>query len=105
EGSSSTWYSCSQRLRSVRSSAARVFSLDEVEELIGLVDDDVGVGQLVGGVDAAPRDSDRMEAGCPGGLHVEGRVAHVGGPLGLLAETRERELERSEEHTSNSSHA
>ena len=54
-----------------------------------MVDDDVGVGQLVGGVDAAPADSDRAQAGRAGRLHVERRVADVGRFVGTRSEPLE----------------
>src|SRR5581483_7922365 len=83
-GSSSTWYAMSARLRTSRSSAARaatVVVLEEAKELLGVVDDRVGLLRLEAHaiVDPAPRHGDREH---PGGLRrpdVEGRVADVGG--------------------------
>src|SRR5215831_13071847 len=60
DGLSSTWYSCSHLFSWCRSSAARS---ELGKELLGGVDDHVGVGQLVGRVDAAPAHTDRPEPG------------------------------------------
>src|SRR5438552_3593417 len=83
-GASSTWYAISARLRTSRSSAARaaaVVVLEDAKELLGTVDDRVGLLRFEPGavVDPAPGDGDREHSGGLGGTDVEGRVADVGG--------------------------
>src|SRR2546430_2454047 len=79
-GSSSTWYATSARLRTSRSSAARFWTLEVLKELLGGVDDRVGLLSLEAGaiVDLAPRHGDRVHAGGLCRTDVERRVADVG---------------------------
>src|SRR3954470_202787 len=83
-GVSSTWYAMRARLRTSRNSAARaaaVVVLEEAKELLGTVDDGVGVFRLESRavVDPAPRHGNGEHPRRLGGTDVEGRVADVGG--------------------------
>src|SRR6185312_5115063 len=90
-GSSSTWYAIRARLRTSRSSAARavaVVVLEEAKELLGAVDDRVGLFRLEPSpvVDPAPGHGDGEHPRgfrCP---DVERRVADVGGLGGVGSE-------------------
>src|SRR6266566_8062605 len=98
-GVSSTWYAMRARLRTSRSSAARaaaVVVLEDAKELLGAVDDRVG---LLGFepraiVDPAPRHGHREHVRRPGGQNVEGRVADVGGRGGIGSEPLGTQQER-----------
>src|SRR5437763_13265647 len=95
-GVSSTWYAMSARLRTSRSSAARTFGSDMLEQLGRGVDDRIRLRllELRTVVDATPRDGDRMH---PGGLrseHVERRIADVGRLCGVGAHPLRREQQR-----------
>src|SRR2546421_11986249 len=81
-GSSSTWYATSARLRTSRSSAARSWTLEVLKELLGGVDDRVGLLSLEAGaiVGLAPPHRDRVHAGGPRPAKV-GRRGAAGGPL------------------------
>src|SRR5215467_10801315 len=98
-GASSTWYAMSARLRSSRNSAARAGSvvvLEDAKELLGGVDDRVGLLGLepVALVDPAPRDGDGEHARRLRRTDVEGRVADVRRGVGVGAEALRREEER-----------
>src|ERR1700758_5418479 len=78
----------SARLRTSRSSAARasaVLVLDDAKELLGGVDDGVGLLRLesFAVVDPSPRHRDGEHARCLSGADVEWRVADVGSVRGL----------------------
>src|SRR5436853_6997126 len=90
-GSSSTWYAMRARLRTSRSSRARaaaVVVLEDAKELLGAVDDRVGLFRLEsrGVVDPAPRHRDGEHACRLRRPDVEGRVADVGGVGGVGSE-------------------
>src|SRR2546421_7855390 len=83
-GVSSTWYAMRARLRTSRNSAARaaaVVVLEDAKELLGTVDDRVGLLRFESRavVDPAPRHGNGEHPGRLGGTDVEGRVADVGG--------------------------
>src|SRR3954471_9143282 len=86
-GSSSTWYAMRARLRTSRNSEARaaaVVVLEDAKELLGRVDDRVGLFSLESRsvVDPAPRHRDGEHARRLRCADVEGRVADVGGAGG-----------------------
>src|SRR5207248_11492973 len=90
-GVSSTWYAMSARLRTSRNSAARaaaVVVLEDAKELLGTVDDRVGLLRLElrAVVDPAPRHGNSEHPCRLGGTDVEGRVADVGGRGGVRSE-------------------
>src|SRR4051812_25418247 len=90
-GVSSTWYAMRARLRTSRNSAARaaaVVVLEEAKELLGTVDDGVGVFRLESRavVDPAPRHGNGEHPRRLGGTDVEGRVADVGSRGGVGSE-------------------
>src|SRR5579884_3794456 len=95
-GSSSTWYAISARCRSSRSSAARAAGSEDVKELLGGVDDRIGLLRLElrSVVDPAPGDGDRSHPGRLGSAHVERRVADVRGLGRVGAHPLGREQER-----------
>src|SRR5437763_323099 len=64
-GSSSTWYAINARVRTSRSSAARFSTSERAKELLRVTDEGVGLltQQHVVGVDPAPGDADRVDAG------------------------------------------
>src|SRR5947208_3665533 len=98
-GSSSTWYATSARLRISRSSAARaaaVVLLEDAKELLGLVDDRVGLLRLKARplVDPAPRHCDGEHPRRLRGPDVERRVPDVGRSGRVGAEALRREQER-----------
>src|SRR5215472_4463614 len=83
-GASSTWYAMSARLSTSRSSSARaaaVVVLEDAKELLGSVNDGVGLFRLEsrGVVDPAPGHSDGEHSCRLRRADVEGRVADVGG--------------------------
>src|SRR6476659_6612455 len=90
EGSSSTWYSCSQVASCLRSSIARAASEDGKQLLRG-VDDHVRIGERRSGVDPAPGDADRVQAAGLRGLHVVRRVADVRRLVGACTQPLEPE--------------
>src|SRR5215471_20804115 len=92
-GSSSTWYAIRARLRTSRSSAARVAAvavLEDAKELLSTVDDRVGLLHLEPRalVDPAPGDGDSEHPGRLGRADVERRVADVGSRGGVGSEPR-----------------
>src|SRR5690242_9459532 len=98
-GSSSTWYAMSARLSTSRSSAARAAALvvlEEGKELLGAVDDRVGLFGLEARavVDPAPRHRDGEHARGLGSPDVEGRVADVRGCVRIRTESLGAEEER-----------
>src|SRR5436305_12700814 len=98
-GSSSTWYAMRARLRTSRSSAARaaaVVVLEEAKELLGAVDDCVGLFPLEprAVVDPAPGHGDGEHAGRFRRADVEGRVADVRGRGGVRSEPLGAEQQR-----------
>src|SRR5262245_56119566 len=82
-GSSSTWYATSARLRTSRSSAARaaVVALEDGKQLLRVTHELVGLlaPQDLVVVDAAPRDGDCVNAGRLRSADIERRVADVRG--------------------------
>src|SRR3954452_4910380 len=87
-GSSSTWYAMRARLRTSRNSDARaaaVVVLEDAKELLGRVDDRVGLFSLESRsvMDPAPCHRDGEHARRLRCADVEGRVADVGGAGGV----------------------
>src|SRR3954468_3157590 len=98
-GVSSTWYVMRARLRTSRNSAARaaaVVVLEDAKELLGTVDDGVGLLRLESRavVDPAPRHGNGEHPRRLGGTDVEGRVADVGGRGGAGSEPFGAEQQR-----------
>src|SRR5437899_2466799 len=98
-GVSSTWYAMSARLRTSRNSAARsaaVVVLEDAKELLGTVDDRVGLLRLESRavVDPAPRHGNSEHPCRLGGTDVEGRVADVGSRGGVRSEPFGAEQQR-----------
>src|SRR4029079_15936141 len=98
-GSSSTWYAMRARLRTSRSSAARaaaVVVLEDAKELLGTVDDRVGLFGLEARavVDPSPRHRHGEHARGLGGSDVEGRGADVRGRSRIRPEPLGGEQER-----------
>src|SRR5436190_3147315 len=98
-GSSSTWNAMTARLRTSRSSAARasaVEGLEDAKELLGRVDDRVGLPGVEPSpvVDPAPRHCDGEHARRLRRADVERRVADVGGLGGVRSESLGAEQER-----------
>src|ERR1700746_2717389 len=89
----------SARLRTSRSSAARavvVAVLEDAKELLGAVDDRVGLLGLEPRaiVDPAPGRGRGKHARRVGGQDIEGRVANVGGRCGIGSEPLGTEQKR-----------
>src|SRR5437762_3631760 len=88
---SSTWYAMSARLRTSRNSAARAAAVvvsEDAKELLGTVDDRVGLLRLESRafVDPAPRHGNSELPRRLGGTDVEGRVTAVGSRGGVRSE-------------------
>src|SRR5205814_6479849 len=90
-GSSRTWYAYPQRFSCSRSSSAREAVLEDAKQLLRRLDEDV---RVLDAVDSAPRDRDGEHARGLRGLHVERRVAHVGGVARRRVELCERVQDR-----------
>src|SRR6478609_11339841 len=98
-GSSSTWYAIRARLRTSRTSAARASAvevLEDAKELLGRVDDRVGLLGVEPSpvVDPAPRHGDGEHPRCLCRADVERRIADVGGLGGVRSEPLCAEQER-----------
>src|SRR5215471_4302528 len=98
-GASSTWYAMSARLSTSRSSAARAAAevvLEDAKELLGRVDDRVGLLRLEPRplVDPPPRHGDGEHPRCLRSANVEGRIADVGRAGRIGCQTLGREQER-----------